>query len=263
MQSPKTTHETPNWKFSFIDDGFFDLNLDAQKYQTAVITKQNRFKTRIGFLAIESPPGTFLIDLGIGNYPYPLLNRSPSSPYISMQEKLKKYKIEQINGIIFSHLHADHLGGYMEFKDGHFTQNFPEIPCYVNEIEWNFRLDRLNKYEDSYKTYIDHLKPNIHLTSEDEEIHPGIRIFSTGGHTPGHQTILIEADDELIFYGGDLIATETQLAKNRSMPYDFDHEQAKRLREEIYSEAIKNNWIFVLNHSPHTKFSSLDKNRKK
>jgi N-acyl homoserine lactone hydrolase len=38
----------------------------------------------------------------------------------------------------------------------------------------------------------------------DAEIVPGVRVVTTPGHTPGHQSVLVDTDDGLVVVGGDV-----------------------------------------------------------
>jgi hypothetical protein len=67
---------------------------------------------------------------------------------------------------------------------------------------------------------------------------------------------------DTICYSGDLIATETQLSKNFSLPFDFDPEYSSKLRENILFLGKKNRWIFALNHAPNVNFKLLEKTEK-
>jgi glyoxylase-like metal-dependent hydrolase (beta-lactamase superfamily II) len=250
------------WKFSFINDGNFHINPPGSgnkknNFSGKISANLNTFN--ISYLLVETPSDAILIDLGIGSLPSRFFSRLDQYEHIPVKEKLKKITKKDISAIILSHMHIDHIGNHLEYVENIFKENFTNVPCYVSRKEWEFRSSRLKKADDTYKTYYSSIEKNLILTKEGQEIYPGVYIRYIGGHTPGHQTILICADEVKVFYAGDLIATEAQLLKNRSLPFDFDAEYAKVLRENILTEGFQNNWIFAMNHAPHVKFKFLEK----
>jgi N-acyl homoserine lactone hydrolase len=39
------------------------------------------------------------------------------------------------------------------------------------------------------------------------ELAPGVRVLPTPGHTPGHQSVLVDTEDGLVVVGGDVAYT--------------------------------------------------------
>jgi len=250
------------WKFHFIDEGTFIVNLSASSNKPEPSKPPGRFTLSISFLLVESPHVTFLIDLGLGSYPNQVFEAHKFTPLIPVQKKIAAVSSRPVEAILFSHLHIDHMGCYLDYKNGSFHHNFDSQPCFVSGKEWEYRTDRLGKADSVYKTYYEALRSNIQCTDVGQEVLPDVFIFNIGGHTPGHQTILINTGEYKVLYGGDLIATAAQLSRNRSLPHDFDPQQSAALREQIYDYARKDNCIFALNHAPHRKFMVLEKTEK-
>ena len=251
------------WKFRIINDGHFYLNPITHVKETAPKTlPANINYFAVNFMFVESRDSSYLVDLGLGSLPNNIFKRVDQSRHITIKEKLKKITSKKLTAIIFSHLHIDHIGNYLEFDDSSQMENFSDVPCYVSRLEWEFRTLRLNKADEIYEKYYHALDKHIHLTEDKQEILPGITTQFIGGHTPGHQTILFQTGESTIFYGGDLIATEAQLLKNRSLPFDYDPEYSNKLREKILIQGMENQWIFALNHAPHVNFKLLEKTEK-
>ncbi len=251
-----------NWKFQFISDGRFYLNPPTNTVNKIKIIPTDINYFSVNFLLAESNSKAILVDLGIGTLPNSIFSRDKDAWHIPIKERLEKICSAELIAIFFSHLHIDHIGNYLEFDNSNITENFPDIPCYINRSEWEFRTSRYPKADDIYKKYYKALEKNIHLTEDGQEVLSGILTKYIGGHTPGHQTILFKTEENIICYSGDLIATEAQLYKNRSLPFDFDPEYSKQLREKILHEGRKYRWIFALNHAPHVNFKLLEKTGK-
>ena len=248
------------WKFQFIHDGLFYINPPNSNHSLNSVKNVNCFP--VNFLLAESESITILVDLGIGSLPGNFFSRCKNSTHIPIFEKLDHIQVNKLKAIIFSHLHLDHIGNYLEFNRSSYSENFKDIPCYVSRLEWEFRTSRLPKADEVYRKYYKALEKHIRLTEDGQEILPGIETKYMGGHTPGHQIILFKTEENTLCFSGDIIATENQLKKNRSLPFDFDPDYSKKLREIILKQGRENQWIFALNHAPHVNFKLLEKTGK-
>lgn len=251
-----------SWKFRFINDGSFYLKPPFDKKTNAQISPENINFFSVKFMLADSGARSILVDLGIGTLPNNIFTRKEKDRHTLIMDKLKQYGISKISAIFFSHLHIDHIGNYLEFNESEILKNFPDIPCYVSRLEWEFRTSRYPEADEIYKKYYNALKNNIQLTEEGQEVLPGIITKYIGGHTPGHQTILFKTEENSICYTGDLIAMESQIAKNRSLPFDFDPEYSKHSRELLLKQGFEEQWILAMNHAPHVNFKLLEKTKK-
>jgi N-acyl homoserine lactone hydrolase len=50
----------------------------------------------------------------------------------------------------------------------------------------------------------------------DQEVAPGVHLFSTPGHTPGHQSVVIETDDGPVVIAGQAIYSAAEFAHIRA-----------------------------------------------
>ncbi|MEJ2542448.1 MAG: MBL fold metallo-hydrolase [Calditrichaceae bacterium] len=249
-----------HWKFQIIHDGLFHINPPKNSNHKNLAKNIHCFP--VNYLLAESDTVAILVDLGIGSLPGHFFSRCENLKHIPITEKLMHIKSKKLAAIVFSHLHLDHMGNYLEFDGLIYSENFKNIPCYVSRLEWEFRTKRFSKADDVYKKYYKAIAKNIQLTEDGQEVFPGIETKYIGGHTPGHQTILFKTEEFTLCYSGDIIATENQLYKNRSLPFDFDPEKSKKIRKKILDEGRKNQWIFALNHAPHVNFKLLEKTEK-
>jgi N-acyl homoserine lactone hydrolase len=96
--------------------------------------------------------------------------------------------------VINTHLHFDHCGG---------NRLFAGTPIYVQRREReearaeDYTIPEWVEFEGA--TYVE-------LEGE-RELLPGLRVVPTPGHTPGHQSVLVETDDGLVVVAGDVAYT--------------------------------------------------------
>jgi glyoxylase-like metal-dependent hydrolase (beta-lactamase superfamily II) len=116
---------------------------------------------------------------------------------------LKKIGVnpEEINKVIFTHLHWDHCHNLRFFRNAKF---------YAHGDEVRFAFTPLPPYYRSYESPHLGITPPFsetpfHLTKGEEEIADGIFIFPTPGHSPGHQSVAIETRKGTYVITGDAV----------------------------------------------------------
>jgi N-acyl homoserine lactone hydrolase len=102
--------------------------------------------------------------------------------------------IDDIHAVAVSHLHHDHAGGLKLFAG--------KVPVHAQRREVDYGLANHPEPERHAIARIDFDDPNIdwQLADGEAEIAPGITAVPTYGHTPGHQSFVVELDESV---GGD------------------------------------------------------------
>lgn len=171
-------------------------------------------------------------------------------------------KAEDITGVIFTHLHADHAMGALERSlDGRPKLRFPNAKLYVQVREWR---DAINPDERTSATYlIENLKV-LELSGKLELLDGGLRLFPhievklIGGHTPGMQAVIIEGGGLRVIYPGDLLP----LQYNLKVPYvgaiDLDPATTMKWKRWLQEKMLKEHWILAFDHDIRFKFATLE-----
>src|SRR5262249_42874079 len=84
----------------------------------------------------------------------------------------------------------------------------------------------------------------------DIEIAPGIRAMSSPGHTPHHQSLLLESNGERALYFADLIPTAVHLPLPWIMGYDVEPLVTLESKRRILHLALEEEWTGVFEHEP-------------
>jgi N-acyl homoserine lactone hydrolase len=93
--------------------------------------------------------------------------------------------------VINTHLHFDHCGG---------NRLFPGTPIHVQRVEREtarsagYTIPGWVEFEGA--NYVEH--------DGEAEIIAGVRVLPTPGHSPGHQSVLVDTDDGLVVLAGDV-----------------------------------------------------------
>jgi N-acyl homoserine lactone hydrolase len=140
-----------------------------------------------------------LVDTGIGPA-HPLIDRLYSPARRDLRTALREdqgISPEDIDAVVLSHLHFDHVGGVFEF---------PGKPLYVQRAEWE--AAQAEKY--TVPEFLSFPDANFVLLDGDTELSSGLRLVLTAGHTPGHQAVAVSTVDDTGMSGGGLVVLAGQ-----------------------------------------------------
>jgi N-acyl homoserine lactone hydrolase len=101
--------------------------------------------------------------------------------------------------VINTHLHYDHCGGNRALTGANFR---------VSAREWEFAQAPIESQSLIYdKAWLQGglAQSSYRFTVDEEELLPGIRIIFTPGHTPGHQSVLVNTAEGIVAITGDAV----------------------------------------------------------
>jgi len=129
---------------------------------------------------IGHPDGLVLFDTGLGLGESQLDARYHPRPR-PMPDVLAEQRlaIDDIDVVVNCHLHADHAGQNVAFRG---------IPIYVQPAER--AAARAGDY--MIEAWVDGPGVTYRPVAGDHQILPGIRVMSTPGHSPGHQSLVVD-----------------------------------------------------------------------
>ena len=154
-------------------------------------------------------------------------------------------KAEDIDAVVFSHGHIDHIGGVVG-SDG--KNLFPNAQFYIAESDFNYWTD-YDKAGPKLKDFVDHAKKNLMpvrdrlvFYKDDQEFLPGVHALSAPGHTVGHTIFVISAGGKQFCYTADLTHHPILLMEKPLMEfsYDTDPKQAAQSRVKMLTMLASN-----------------------
>jgi glyoxylase-like metal-dependent hydrolase (beta-lactamase superfamily II) len=134
-----------------------------------------------------------------------------------------------VTKIVYTHAHPDHSGGTTR-SDGSLL--FPNAHYYVSEVEWSFWTnpnyesampESLHAFARGAQRDLSAVKDRLTMVKPGDEVVPGMNVISTRGHTPGHISLELAGDGNLLI-AGDVIPNNIVSFENPGWHFGFDTE---------------------------------------
>ncbi len=156
-----------------------------------------------------------------------------------------------ISAVALSHLHHDHSGGLKHFAG--------RVPVHMQQRELDYGMLNTPEPEKHAMARIDYDDPRIdwRLASGEAEIAPGVTAIPTYGHTPGHQSFLVDLD-ESVGGGGFVFAFDAaDLTENIEQELaiggfvDIDPQETVEPIRRLKKIAAERGYPLIPGHDPH------------
>jgi len=179
------------------------------------------------------------------------------------------YTPEEIDIVLITHLHSDHVGG-LTTQDG--KRVFPNADVYVAKAESDFWLsteiaakapkDVQPFFQSAQAIAAPYIKAGKwHTFNGSESIVGGMQLVPLPGHTPGHTGYEFSSKGQKILFCGDIIhAQRVQLQHPEvTAVFDIDQNAAAATRLQLLPKLARED---VLIAGPHMPFPALGRLRK-
>lgn len=192
---------------------------------------------------------SILVDTGVGPVN---MNRQPREQHLLYRLSKRKIKAEEIDVVLFTHLHPDHVGWNTRIdENGKYFKTFKnaEYIAHVGDYE-SIENGNLKDafHPDIIYTQIKKLKEGGMFTLVKENrwnVTESIRLVKCQGHTPGSSYIEVSDGSKIVILVGDIFSNPLQV-ENPELAYcfDMDKDQASNARKYIlYQYAGKETYL--------------------
>jgi glyoxylase-like metal-dependent hydrolase (beta-lactamase superfamily II) len=164
---------------------------------------------------------TILIDTCIGNHK----SRAPMLPSWHLREgpwldtlAQAGARPEQVDYVMCTHLHADHVGWNTRMENGRWVPTFPKARYVFHRKEIEAVQARLSQDAYNSPSYVDSVLPVLEtkqadLVDTDHDFLPGVHVCQTPGHSPGHYSVELTSNGRRAVMSGDLLHNAVQVAR--------------------------------------------------
>lgn len=237
------TYTIGQTRVTAISDGFLGIDAgtmvgvepaDFQAALTRAHISGEVHPTGVNAYLVETGETKTLIDTGTGNAFGPGLGQ--------LTGHLQAIGIDpaDINTVIATHLHPDHIGG--AFVDGANPFSGAELIASVDDMNFWTSPDIKAKAPEGFRPFFDMASgavasfgERVKTVSGEADLGNGMTAVPMPGHTPGHMGIMLESDgDQLLIWGDIVHVLPVQFADpSVTIAFDADQFQAAATRARV------------------------------
>ena len=216
--------------------------------------RRNRVALGLNCLLIRNGDQCVLVDPGVGaKEPDKIKDRyGLGSSQLARELRTRGLTPKDVTGVVLTHLHFDHAGGSTRLdRAGAAVPTFPAAKYYIQRSAWEEATSPNERTKASYHS--DDFLPleergQVSLLDGDAEVAPGVQVRLTGGHSQGHQIVLVNYGGERVAFMGDLIPTPFHLRLPYITAYDRYPEDTLESKRSLLQEAERNGWLLMFSH---------------
>jgi glyoxylase-like metal-dependent hydrolase (beta-lactamase superfamily II) len=182
------------------------------------------------------------------------VKRSQDMGRLAQNLKVAGIDPKDIDYVIPSHAHIDHIGGILA-EDG--SLNFPNAQIFISQADFDYWTDDARKGtpgEGSMLAAKKNLLPNrdrIFFYSDGKDVIPGVQAMHTPGHTVGHTCFVVNSGGKTLYVGGDLVHHNIIVEKPRMEDlFDTDRKLGIETRLKTMDMLAAQRMLSLVYHLP-------------
>ena len=162
---------------------------------------------------------------------------------------------DDIDIVMCTHLHADHVGWNTKLEDGRWVPTFPNARYICGQNEYAHWARQHDNGMEKHGAFADSVLPvmqagKMDLVQDGYDLAKGLTLHTAPGHTPGHMCIHAAHGSGAIF-AGDALHSPMQLAyPGWSSAFCTDPDQSRASRQDLLAEIADSGRFLIPAHFP-------------
>ena len=238
--------------------GLFGLMPKTEWQELAEPDQQNRIRIQLHCLLIQTGEHTILVDTGYGDK---LSEQERGFMCLQGDRRLVGSLAavgvapEEIDLVINTHLHGDHCGGNTYYdRDGNLVPTFPNAVYHVQRLELS---DATFPNERTRGTYHSENWEPLRRTGQlrvlwgETRLTDEVRVLLTPGHTPAHQSVVIESGGQTAIFLADAAHWPLHLERLEVLTaFDTQPLVTLETKRRLARWAVESKPLLIFNHHP-------------
>lgn len=220
--------------------------------------ERHRIPLALRCLLVEAPGALVLVDSGIGNKEgdkfrdiYGVDNAGVPT---RLEDAIRRVGFDpaDVDLVVSTHLHFDHAGGntLMDEKGG-VAPAFPNARYVIQKGELAFAQSPNERVRASYmsKNFLPLLEAGlVDVVDGPTEVTDGVSLLPTPGHTPFHQSVVLDGGGTKAVFLADLCPTAAHLPLPWIMGYDVEPLVTLETKKALWERAREEDWTLIFQH---------------
>ena len=258
-----------NVEIMSLSDGLLEFDLcnffptipqeNWQQY-TDHLTEEHHVRFNLGSFLVRSEGRTILVDTGLGPKPAD----TPDVPWGTLLEDFTANGIrpEDIDMVVMTHLHRDHVGWNLQSQNGKYTPTFPNARYWMSTKDWE-ACHQPEVQKDRFPNAPSCVWPLealglVELMQGEHVLTRDLTAIPTPGHTPGHVSILITSQGERALILGDVAHNPAQVHETDWVSRaDMDPDVTRQTRRALMERLEREGMVVAAGHFPAPGFGKV------
>ena len=193
-----------------------------------------------------------LVDLGFDD-PSPESQwkepRHRRSPGVEEGVRALGLRPEQIDYVLITHIHGDHIAGATTTRDGRKMLRFPKARHLIGRGDWERRATSGQEGTHAANFAMVEQAGLLELVDGEREVVPGVTMIPAPGESPGHSLVRVRSGGQSFYFVGDLFHHPCEVANLDWVSSGRDQAAMRASRDRLMAEAAPAGATVVWTHS--------------